>query len=67
MSSQRFTVSRVPGARVTDGALLEDPRRVASELSQLTITENQYREYGKYDPMTLITRYGKWNLALKQA
>jgi hypothetical protein len=67
VSNQRFTVSRVPGARVTGDALLEDLRRVASELSQLTVTEHQYREHGKYDPMTLITRYGKWNLALEHA
>lgn len=67
MSDKRFTVSRVPGTRVTSEALVQDLLCVARALSQDTITERQYREHGKYDPMTLITRFGTWNHALTEA
>ena len=67
MPEPRFTVSRVSGARVEDEALRQDVRRVAADLSQVTVTERQYREYGTYNPMTLISRFGSWNGALTRA
>ena len=67
MSDKRFTVLRVPGARVTSDALIKDLRCVASALSQVSVTQRQYREHGRYDPTTLIMRFGSWNKALEHA
>lgn len=52
---------------MTSVDLIDDIRRVASALSQSTVTQRQYRERGKYDPMTLITRFGSWNQAVMEA
>ena len=63
----RFSVSRVSGAPVSDAELLEDLRRVAERVSQPSVRQKQYREFGKYDAMTQISRFGSWNKALATA
>jgi hypothetical protein len=62
----RFSLSRVSGAPVSDAELLADLRRVAEALSQRTVTQKQYRELGNYADTTLSRRLG-WNNALLAA
>jgi hypothetical protein len=47
--------------------LLADLRRVAEAISQSTVSQKQYRRFGKHDRMTLASRFGSWKRALEAA
>ncbi len=67
MTKQKFELSRVSGAPVTDEELLGDLRNVAQVLGQQTVPQKKYGEMGIYDYSTLIRRFGSWNEALQRA
>lgn len=53
---------------VPDAELLEDLRRVASDLNQISLPSRDYAANGgKYSPGTIHKRFGTWNNALVQA
>ncbi|HZF01259.1 MAG TPA: hypothetical protein VE344_05120 [Methylomirabilota bacterium] len=51
----------------SDAEMLDDLKRVASELSKTTVTGNEYNKRGRFHCTTLMTRFGSWNKALEQA
>ena len=53
---------------VSDTELLEDLRRVASDLNQISLPSRDYAARGgKYSPGTIHKRFGTWNNALVKA
>lgn len=52
---------------ITNGELIADLQRVASELNKTSVTELENKERGKYSTTTHIRRFGSWNNALKKA
>ena len=52
---------------VSDNELLSDLVRVAQSLGSRTITQQQYREFGKYGVEKINYRFHSWNDALKRA
>ena len=52
---------------LSDEDLLNDLKRVASELDKATITKDEYDEQGIYHSTTLFRRFGGWLKALKLA
>ncbi|HNS19328.1 MAG TPA: HNH endonuclease [Sedimentisphaerales bacterium] len=67
MTKRQFSVSRVPGAPVSDAELIDDLRRVAETIGQPTVTEREYEELGVYTSSTQISHFGSWNKALVAA
>ena len=67
LPTNRFSLSRVSGAPVSDADLLADLRSVAGAVSQPSVTQTQYRSLGKYGPTTQIGHFGSWNRALVAA
>jgi 5-methylcytosine-specific restriction endonuclease McrA len=67
MQEKAFQLSRVSGQPVSDAELLEDLRRVASNLGKTTVGQKEYRHAGLYDDSTASRRFGSWNEALKAA
>ncbi|MCP9934355.1 HNH endonuclease [Cyanobium sp. Candia 9D4] len=67
MQEKAFELSRVSGQPVSDAELLEDLRRVASNLGKTTVAQKEYRLVGLYDDSTATRRFGSWNEALKAA
>lgn len=67
MQEKAFQLSRVSGQPVSDAELLEDLRRVASNLGKTTVGQKEYRLAGLYDDSTATRRFGSWNEALKAA
>jgi Homing endonuclease associated repeat/HNH endonuclease len=63
----RFLLSRVSGAPVSDAELLADLRRVAEIISRTTVRQTEYRQHGKYAHTTQAIRFGSWNKALTTA
>lgn len=51
----------------SDETLLADVRRVADEISQPTVSIEQYRLRGTHDRYTLTNRFGSWNTVLQGA
>lgn len=45
---------------VSDNDLITDVLATAKSLNQQTITQEQYKKHGKYDPSTLYRRFGSW-------
>jgi hypothetical protein len=52
---------------VSDEELLEDLKRVASELGRSTVTIDQYNERGAFHSTSLARRFGTWLKALDRA
>jgi Homing endonuclease associated repeat/HNH endonuclease len=52
---------------VPEKELIADLRRVARLLGAETLPRETYRSHSKYSPVTLVTRFGSWNGALKRA
>jgi len=50
--------------RVSDEELLDDLRITAIKLQIETMSIKEYSEHGKYNPSTIIRRFGTWNKAL---
>jgi Homing endonuclease associated repeat len=47
--------------------ILEDLRRVASELGSHTVPQNRYRDRGRFSHSVVKKRFGSWNKALRAA
>jgi hypothetical protein len=67
MNEPVFTLSRVPGAPVSDEELVADLRRVASALGTEAVSYRQYQSKGAYAATTQLARAGSWNEALRRA
>lgn len=52
---------------VTDGDLIADLKRVASENNKTSVTRKEYAEKGRYGGTTFIRRFGSWSQALEKA
>ena len=52
---------------VKDEELISDLKRVASELNKNSVTQEEYREKGKYAVTTCIRRFSSWYKALEKA
>jgi hypothetical protein len=63
----RFVVSRVSGAPVSETELIADLRSVCTVISKPSVTQIEYRQFGKYATTTQIARFGSWNKALTAA
>lgn len=50
-----------------DGELLADLRRVAAELGLDTVRRDVYATRGRFNEVTLVSRFGSWNGALERA
>jgi hypothetical protein len=64
---KQFELSHTAGVPVSTEELLEDIKRVASQLPTKTVTSKQYQRLGKYSSTTVSSRFGSWNLALQEA
>lgn len=47
--------------------LVADMRRVAVQLEKNALTFRDYESFGRYDPHTVMKRFGSWNKALLAA
>lgn len=63
----KFELAKVKNAPVSDEELIADLKRVATILGTEKITQNIYREHGKYDGTTVGRRFATWNKALESA
>src|SRR5574341_2424716 len=63
----RFELRHTQGVEVPSEELLADLKRVAGEVGRPTITFREYQSGGRYDPHTVMLRFGSWNEALKRA
>lgn len=52
---------------ITEEELLDDLKRVASELSKKTLTSVEYAAKGSFGVNTFLRRFKQWNLALQKA
>lgn len=50
-----------------DAELLDDLRRVARELNGDSVRRDDYEKTGRFNPQTLVNRFGTWNAALLRA
>lgn len=66
-SDKKFQFERTSGGRVGSAELLDDLRRVATEMGAQTIGMMDYRRLGKFNDTTVSRRFGGWNNALKKA
>jgi len=67
MEKKGYELTRVSGQPVSDAELLDDLRRIASDLGKTTIGQKEYRQIGRYDDSTVTRRFGSWNTALVAA
>lgn len=67
MSDDIFRLMRVSGQPVGDAELIDDLRRVATELSVSGISRPKYIKYGKFGATTIEQRFGSWNKGLEVA
>jgi len=47
--------------------LIDDLKQVATRLGVQTLSQADYRKHSQFNPLTLTTRFGNWNAALKLA
>lgn len=52
---------------ITEEELLDDLKRVASELTKDTLTSVEYTTYGQFGVNTILRKLKKWNIALQKA
>ncbi len=65
--TERFTFISAKSAPVSEEQVVEDLKKVSSELSTNKITQKLYGEHGAYDVSTAIRKFGTWNKALEMA
>ncbi|MEI8203765.1 MAG: hypothetical protein WCH34_12165 [Bacteroidota bacterium] len=53
--------------KYTDQEYIDDLKRVASKLGKNHLKTIDYKEYGKYNFNSIITRFGTWNNSLEKA
>ena len=53
--------------KIPNQSLIEDLKEVSQTLQKESISTRDYSENGKYRVQTIISRFGSWNEALKQA
>ncbi|HEX5002671.1 MAG TPA: HNH endonuclease [Bacteroidia bacterium] len=59
----KFELTRY-NQNTTEQELLDDLKRVASDLGKSTVTMVEYDKSGKYSSSTIMKRFGGWNFAL---
>lgn len=64
MAIEKFEITRVTGAPVSDSEIVADLRRVAESIGTTKVTLRIYSEHGRYDARTVARRFGTWNKAL---
>ena len=64
---RRFNLEHTPGVVVSDGDIIADMQRVASEHGAGALSVRLYQSRGKYSHTTASKRFGSWNSALKAA
>jgi 5-methylcytosine-specific restriction endonuclease McrA len=67
MATEKFEITRVTGAPVSDSELIADLRRVAASAGTAKVTQKVYASLGRYDGRNLSRRFGTWNKALEVA
>lgn len=67
MAVDKFEITRVTGAPVSDSELIADLQRVADSAGTTRITQKIYTELGRYDGRNISRRFGTWNKALETA
>lgn len=67
MVVEKFEITRVTGAPVSEPELISDLRRVAESAGTTKVTQRIYAELGRYDGRNISRRFGTWNKALKAA
>jgi hypothetical protein len=67
MAAKYFKVSRVQGALVQDGEILDDLRLVAGKTGSPRVSQSKYKSHGSFDESTVARRFGSWNKALLAA
>lgn len=55
----KFEVKKV-NRNISNDELLADVKNIASKYSFTTMSQAVYAQYGKYNPCTLIRRFGSW-------
>ena len=65
--NNQFTFIKAPNAPVSDQDILDDLKRVSSELCLEKVTQRLYGENGQYDVTTATRKFGSWNKALEMA
>lgn len=60
-----FTFIKAPNAPVSEKDILDDLKRVSSELDLEKLTIRLYAENGQYDVTTVIRKFGSWNKSLE--
>lgn len=67
MTTEKFQITRVQGAPVSDAELLADLRRVSELVGTIKVTQALYIAHGRFDVRNLSRRFGTWNKALLAA
>jgi 5-methylcytosine-specific restriction endonuclease McrA len=67
MAVEKFEITRVTGAPVSESELIADLRKVADSAGTTKVTQRIYAELGRYDGRNLSRRFGTWNKALEAA
>jgi len=52
---------------VSEDEIIKDFQRVAGELNKDSVTQNEYRKYGKYNVTTIYNKFGSWKEILNAA
>jgi len=67
MIEKKIKLSRASCQPVTDNELLEDLKKVSSEINSIKVTQGIYEKLGTYNVTTVGRRFGTWNKALEKA
>lgn len=62
-----MSIKKASNEPISNQQIIDDLKRVASQLSQTTINSHQYQEYGSFSVSTCSRRFGGWDRALKSA
>ncbi len=57
----------LPHRNITEQQLIQDLKDAAKALGKETLSVNEYREYGKFNPSTITSRLGSWSHAITKA
>jgi len=52
---------------ISDDEMIADVKRVASYVQKKSLTQKEYKKYGRFHPATIAKRFGTWNDLLKKA
>lgn len=64
MADTEFKLTRVKGMPVSDTDLLDDLKRIATQIGRDTVPQKVYLVVGSFDVTTVISHFRTWNAAL---